>query len=137
MRFFTLILRTLACSTALAGCGGGESQFAPGVSLKPPSSDAEHASVTQPCRAFSAVFDEQVACERADGTLKSFTDPKITWRVRFFVRYWRMPCGEAPTVKEGYVFHMVTNDLYNDLDLDDPQRLAIRDAMFNGKVRCS
>jgi hypothetical protein len=47
-----------------------------------------------------------------------------------------MPCGEAPTVKEGYVFHMVTNDLYSDTDLTDGQRSAIRNAMFEGKVRC-
>jgi hypothetical protein len=77
-----------------------------------------------------------VACQRANGTLGSFADPQITWRVRYFVRYWQMPCGEAPTVKEGYVFHMVTNDLYSDTDLTDGQRSAIRNAMFDGKVRC-
>lgn len=47
-----------------------------------------------------------------------------------------MPCGEAPTVQEGYVFHMVTDDLYNDRDLDNAARLAIRNTMFDGKVRC-
>ena len=47
-----------------------------------------------------------------------------------------MPCGEAPTVQEGYVFHMVTNNLYADRDLNDAKRLAIRAAMFDGKVHC-
>jgi hypothetical protein len=47
-----------------------------------------------------------------------------------------MPCGEMPTVKEAYVFHMVTDDLYNDTDLTDTQRIAIRNAMFDGKVDC-
>jgi hypothetical protein len=88
------------------------------------------------CGVFAPDFEQLVACQRADGTLRSFSDPSITWRVRYFVRYWQMPCGEAPTVDEGYVFHMVTGDLYSDAFLDDSARLAIRDAMFDGKVRC-
>ena len=88
------------------------------------------------CDAFVPNFDELVACRRADGTLQSFTDPDITWRVRYFVRYWQMPCGEMPTVEEAYVFHMVTNDLYGDESLNDSQRLAIRTAMFDGTVHC-
>jgi hypothetical protein len=31
---------------------------------------------------------------------------------------------------------MVTNDLYDDPDLDNAQRLAIRNSMFSGRVRC-
>ena len=88
------------------------------------------------CDPFLSVFDELVACRRADGTLRSFADPKIAWRVRYFVRYWRMPCGEGPTVQEAYVFHMVTNDLYADQSLDNSRRLAIRAAMFSGSARC-
>lgn len=88
------------------------------------------------CAAFHATFDERVACQRANGTLGSFIDHQITWRVRYFVRYQTMPCTEAPTVEEEYVFRMVTNDLYNDGDLNNAQRLAIRNAMFDGKVHC-
>jgi len=88
------------------------------------------------CAAFAPNFDELVACQRADGTLRSFSDPSITWRVRYFVRHWQMPCGEEPTVQEAYVFQMATDDLYGDAVLDDAARLAIRNAMFDGKVRC-
>ena len=73
---------------------------------------------------------------RANGTLDSFENRKVAWRVRYFVRHWEMPCGEAPTEQEGYVFHMVTNDLYNDPDLNDTERVAIRNAMFEGRIRC-
>ena len=88
------------------------------------------------CAGFSSNFPELAACQRANGTLESFGDAKITWRVRYFVRFWEMPCGEAPTVQEGYVFHMVTNDLYNDPDMNDAERMAIRAAMFGGLTRC-
>lgn len=94
-------------------------------------------AVVERCRIFKRTFDEVVACQRANGTLESFTDHQVAWRVRFFVRYERMPCNEAPTVNEAYVFHMVTDDLNNDGDLDYAQRLAIRNAMFHGKVRCT
>ena len=57
-------------------------------------------------------------------------------RVRYFVRHWEMPCHEAPTEQEGYIFHMVTDDLYNDPDLSDTERVAIRGAMFDGKLHC-
>jgi hypothetical protein len=92
--------------------------------------------VATACKTFSATFYELVACQRANGALNTFSDPEVAWRVRFFVRYWQMPCGEMPTVQEGYVFHMVTNDLYDDSDLDNLQRIAIRNAMFSGAVRC-
>lgn len=88
------------------------------------------------CQRFAQSFDELAACLRADGTLQSFSDRDIRWRVRYFVRYWRMPCNEAPTIEEGYVYHMVTRDLYKDSDLNDRQRTAIRVAMFDGKVNC-
>lgn len=77
-----------------------------------------------------------VACQRSNGTLDSFADEQTAWRVRYFVRYWKMPCGEFPTVKEAYVFHMVARNLYADPDLDDTQRYAIRNAMFTGPVHC-
>jgi len=88
------------------------------------------------CAEFAQDFDELTACRRADGTLESFSDREIGWRVRYFVRYWQMPCNEAPTIEEGYVYHMVTKDLYKDPDLDDRQRMAIRTAMFDGKADC-
>ena len=88
------------------------------------------------CEQYAANFAKVVACERADGTLRSFPDRSITWRVRYFVRYWQMPCGEFPTEQEAYVFHTVTNDLYNDPDLSDADRIDIRNMMFIGRVRC-
>ncbi len=88
------------------------------------------------CKAFAPIFAETAACQRANGTLDSFKSWKVSWRVRYFVRHWVMPCHEDPTEEEGYVFHMVTNDLYGDPDLNDAQRLAIRNAMFDGKIRC-
>ncbi len=94
------------------------------------------AAVSTRCKAVDADFDELVACDRADGSLDSFANGGIGWRVRYFVRFWQMPCNEAPTVQEAYVFHMVTADLYADPDLDDAQRLAIRVAMFQGAVHC-
>lgn len=88
------------------------------------------------CEAYAANFAKVVACERADGTLRSFRDWSVAWRVRYFVRFWEMPCGEFPTEQEAYVFHMVTNDLYNDADLSDADRIDIRNLMFAGRVRC-
>ncbi len=91
---------------------------------------------TSRCKPFAPRFAQFVACERADGTLQAFSDRQITWRVRFYVRYWEMPCGEFPTEEEAYVFHLVTNDLYGDPDLNDRQRTAIRNAMYRGSPHC-
>jgi hypothetical protein len=91
--------------------------------------------VSSRCTA-SSTFDELAACRRADGTLQTFAKKNTDWRVRYFVRYWQMPCDEAPTLQEAYIFNMVTNDLYNDTDLNDAERIDIRNAMFDGEVRC-
>jgi len=88
------------------------------------------------CKPFAGVFDELVACQRSNGTLDSFASRNITWRVRYFVRYSEMPCHEAPTVEESYVYHAVADDLNGDQDLDASQRTAIRRAMFEGESRC-
>ncbi len=88
------------------------------------------------CSTLAANVPKAAACERADGTLRTFKSRAIAWRVRYFVRYWQMPCGEFPTEEEAYVFHMVTNDLYNDPDLSDADRIDIRNIMFVGPVRC-
>ena len=90
----------------------------------------------QRCDGFISNFYELVACRRTNGTLDAFGEPQIAWRVRYFVRYERMPCGEAPTVQEAYVFHMVMDDLNSDGGLNDAQRSAIRTAMFDGPVHC-
>jgi hypothetical protein len=79
------------------------------------------------CAAFSSKFDESAACRRAGGTLHTFDDkPGIQWRVRYFVRFSRMPCGEYPTLDESYFFHMVVDDLDADTDLKDAQCVKIR-----------
>ncbi len=109
---------------------------APSQSQAVRSADAAAHFAADRCLQFEQQFDEFAACQRADGTLQSFTARDIGWRVRYFVRYWRMPCNEAPTIEEGYVYHMVTKDLYNDSDLNDKERMAIRVAMFEGKVNC-
>ena len=103
-----------------------------------PSIQAQPARIAAPsrCGGFSPAFYELVACERTDGTLGSFTHPNVARRVRYFVRYERMPCGEFPTVQEAYVFHMIEDDLQNDSNLTNAQRLAIRKAMFSGIMRC-
>jgi hypothetical protein len=88
------------------------------------------------CQPFANDFAQYAACERADGTLRSFAERQIAWRVRYYVRYWEMPCGEFPTAQEAYVFHMVTGDLYRDADLNDAQRVEVRNAMFRGRVGC-
>jgi hypothetical protein len=88
------------------------------------------------CKQFAAAFDELVACQRADGTLDSFASRSIGWRMRYFVRNSEMPCNEAPTVEESYFYNAVVNDLNADPDLDAEQRIAIRDAMFDGKIHC-
>jgi hypothetical protein len=134
-----------ACTLALAslfaapGCSG-TSAATPQTGGLPPAyaagGDALQPSVTQRCTKFAKTFDVDVACERADGTLRSFPNEPIGWRVRYFVRYRQMPCNEAPTEEESYVFHAVLNDLYGDADLSDAQRLAIRTAMYEGTPRC-
>jgi len=127
------------CATALLGC----SACAPTAIAPPATPETAVAApnrvlsaVVERCAIFASNFDEFAACRRADGTLQTFGDFQIAWRVRYFVRYWEMPCNEAPTREESYVFQMTTADLYADLDLIDSQRSAIRNAMFSGRVRC-
>lgn len=93
-------------------------------------------NVDSRCTQFAANFDQVIACQRADGTLNSFVNQQIAWRVRYFVRYMQMPCGEMPTVQEGYAFHMVIDDLDADKDLNATQRDSIRYAMYDGKPHC-
>ena len=131
-------IATLFLSAGLvSGCGSRNAEL-PAASSAAQSrvNGGLRAGVAERCRAFVADFNQAVACERANGTLLSFGDPKIGWRVRYFVRYWEMPCGEFPTEQEGYVFHIVTDDLYGDADLTPAQRMAIRTAMFDGRVQC-
>jgi len=130
------VIGALIGAAIIAGCGGAASTPVPVSAPQVGLPSSAQPAIDARCQAFQPTFDELVACQRANGTLKSFGNWKITWRVRYFVRYWEMPCGEFPTEQEGYVFHMVTNDLYADTDLDDTQRLAIRNAMFDGKVHC-
>jgi hypothetical protein len=123
----------------LAGCSGSKMSSLPDVS-----STATRQTLAQPmltphssrCTPFAASFDQFVACQRADGTLRAFANPQISWRVRYFVRYMKMPCEEAPTVQEGYVFHAVIDDLNADADLSSAERTSIRAAMFDGNERC-
>jgi hypothetical protein len=77
-----------------------------------------------------------MACQRSNGTLDSFASRNIAWRVRYFVRHSEMPCHEAPTVEEAYVYNAVIADLNGDRDIDATQRFAIRNAMFDGKSPC-
>jgi hypothetical protein len=125
-----------------AGCAGPQigsslpATTAAALAPAPAGSNASRSTDAARCNAFESTFDELVACQRANGTLESFPYPRITWRVRYFVRYEAMPCGEAPTEQVAYVFHMVMDDLDNDGDLSDTERLAIRTAMFDGTARC-
>jgi hypothetical protein len=129
----------IATAFLLAGCASspGNPGIAPAGIGDPlqSMSDADSDRGSR-CWPFSGAFYEFVACQRANGTLRSFLDCQVTWRVRYFVRFNQMPCDEAPTVEESYVFRMVTNDLDRDRDLNDAQRLAIRTTMFEGKVNC-
>ncbi|MGA8535255.1 MAG: hypothetical protein WB615_14195 [Candidatus Tumulicola sp.] len=134
-------LAACAAAAILAGCAGRESEmpFAPSGTSAPAS--ASPTSILPPaldarCKAMAQNFDETVACQRANGTLLALADPKIAWRVRYFVRYWEMPCNEFPTEDEGYVFNAVTNDLYTDPDISNTQRIQIRNAMFDGQIHC-
>lgn len=121
-----------------AGCGstGASLPPAPSLSGKAAVVNSVQPSINARCKPFIPTFDELVACQRANGSLDSFANAKVTWRVRYFVRYSEMPCNEGPTVEEAYVFHMVTTDLSDDADLNDSERSAIRSAMFDGKTRC-
>jgi hypothetical protein len=122
----------------LAGCSGAAPTLprtaAPEAPVNPVVT--AQASAESRCGAFGTNFDENVACRRADGTLRSFADPQIAWRVRYFVRHLYMPCGEMPTVQEAYVFHTVFEDLAADPNLDDAERTAIRNAMYDEPMHC-
>jgi len=134
----------------LSGCSDRAEASVPAVGPQAPQASQSGVSRSEPahaldsgagfgstrCQPFAQDFEEFAACRRADGTLEAFTDSDIRWRVRYFVRYWQMPCNEAPTIEEGYVYHMVTKDLYKDRDLNDRQRMEIRTAMFDGRVNC-
>lgn len=120
----------------LTGCSGGGLAGIAGSTLAEPAAQVEHGDVAGRCRSFSGDFDELVACTRANGTLSSFRLDGVEWRVRYFVRFLEMPCHEAPTVDEAYVFHAVIDDLTSDPDLDDAQRDAVRYAMSDGMEHC-
>lgn len=128
-----LLFAAPGCSSEASAAMPPAAGFAPSDSLR---GYAVRQSPAQRCRVFAAQFDVFAGCERADGTLRSFPSATIGWRVRYFVRYQRMPCNEAPTEDESYVFHMVVNDLDGDPDLNGMQRTAIRNAMFEGTPRC-
>jgi hypothetical protein len=132
------LLGLFASAALVAGCASNNSslQLAPSEVGPAVLINSGQPMIDARCKSFMADFDEVVACQRANGTLDSFSSTKITWRVRYFVRYLEMPCNEAPTVEEGYVFHAVIDDLNDDEDLNTPQRVAIRNAMFNGTVSC-
>ena len=127
-------------TAGLAGCGGGAAAdplLASSLPIQPAAAEAGQIEASSTCAPFSSKFDETAACRRADGTLHTFDDkPGIEWRVRYFVRFSQMPCGEYPTLDESYVFHMVVNDLEADTDLKEGQRVKIRNAMFQGPVHC-
>lgn len=127
----------ISAATAV-GCGSTDPslRFAPSVPGQAATRHSVEATLAVRCKPFASTFDEVVACQRADGTLDSFGDQKIAWRVRYFVRYWAMPCNEEPTEQEAYVFHMVTTDLYDDAALSETERAAIRNVMFDGKTHC-
>ena len=133
-----VLIVLLNVSATSAACSGASSRLPETpVPVSQTSSPAlRKAGVDARCKPFESIFDELVACQRANGTILTFNERPIGWRVRYYVKYWEMPCSEEPTVEEAYVFHMVTNDLYNDSDLDGGQRLDIRNAMFDGKVHC-
>jgi hypothetical protein len=122
----------------VAGCGNGDPslRLAPAAPGQADAANSGEASPAPRCKSFVTNFDEFVACQRADGTLDAFSNQKVAWRVRYFVRYWVMPCSEAPTEQEAYVFHMVTDDLDTDQDLSGAERVAIRNTMYNGKAHC-
>jgi hypothetical protein len=124
------------CAATVAACSGPD-RTGSYVSSSPSTAPiaAVQPNTDQRCKQF-ARFDELVACERSNGTLDSFAIRTVNWRVRYFVRYLEMPCDESPTVDESYVFNTVVNDLNADPDLDAEQRIAIRNAMFDGKLHC-
>jgi hypothetical protein len=133
---------TVAALLTGAGCASPQSGSSlppaaiAGSGSSPVGSNAAQSADAARCKAFESTFDELAACNRANGTLESFPNSRIAWRVRYFVRYQEMPCDEDPTEEEAYVFHMVTNDLANDGDLNAGERLAIRAAMFDNTIHC-
>jgi hypothetical protein len=135
--YFGLVL-TL-CAVVLTACAGqtGGAQSYLSASVPTDSAPSVQVDAVARCKQFTKAFDELVACERSNGTLDSFSSRSVAWRVRYFVRNSEMPCDEAPTVQEAYVYHAVVNDLNADQDLDAEQRTAIRTAMFEGKVPCN
>ena len=133
-RFHALAAGAIAMFAACAGRDAAPPVDAPVRQLS--AGPREAGDLPGRCRPFAANFAESAACQRADGTLRTFASRRVAWRVRYFVRYWEMPCGEAPTRDESYVFQMTTRDLYGDADLIGVQRRAIRAAMFAGPVRC-
>ncbi|MFY9632024.1 MAG: hypothetical protein WAJ94_10510 [Candidatus Cybelea sp.] len=128
-----------ACVSAafLAGCAAGNGSALPEAAANAPAALGLPLDSKSPrCGPFVRKFDEYVACRRADGTLSTFADRQVTWRVRYYVRFSEMPCGEVPTVDEAYVFHMVVDDLNADLNITGPQRAAVRGAMYEGTEHC-
>lgn len=65
-------------ATMVAGCGNRESalQFAPSTAMQPNSAAKSTQVSPIGCKAFVASFDEFVACERANGTLRYSAIPK-------------------------------------------------------------
>lgn len=95
------------------------------------------AALLKPCGTFTDNFYEYTACKRAEGTLATMRYlPGVEWRVRYFFKYNEMPCGEAPTVQESYVYQMASDDLETDSFVTPQERVEIRTAMFNGRARC-
>ncbi|MEO6835377.1 MAG: hypothetical protein ABI231_05650, partial [Candidatus Tumulicola sp.] len=115
-RLLSYTVCVCAAVVTLAGCSSPSpvSQFTPTTAGQLKALNSVQETLSADCTGFASNFDEIVACQRANGTLHSFGNPKVAWRVRYFVRYWAMPCNEDPTEQEGYVFHMATNDLYRD-----------------------
>jgi hypothetical protein len=126
------------CALAAVGCSGPDRVGAFYVSSSSPVAPFASGDINTDgrCKPFVRIFHEFVACQRSNGTFDSFVVRNIVWRVRYFVRYSEMPCREAPTVEEAYVYNLVVDDLNTDRDLNSSERIAIRDAMFEGESRC-
>jgi hypothetical protein len=131
-------LAVVFCAVTVAACSDPGRTGSAYLSSTPRGSAirSSQAEANARCKPYAGVFDELVACQRSNGSLDSFADRTIAWRVRYFVRHSEMPCDEAPTVEEAYVFNLVVNDLNTDQNLNAEQRIAIRDAMFAGKSLC-
>ncbi len=133
-----MVVAAWVSAAFLAGCAAGNGSALPeaAAASAPAALGLPLHSESPRCHPFSRKFDEYVACQRSDGTLSTFADRQVTWRVRYYVRFEEMPCGEVPTVDEAYVFHMVVNDLNADPNITGPQRAAIRGAMYQGTEHC-